>query len=133
MSNPISDPSTWTTGHDPVTEKQAAFLEKLATEKGVDVDTQSMDKSEASKKIDELKSSNAPSSAGQAGEGQAPAPKTISDPEQWTTGGDPATERQQRYIAVLERQAGEQVKVDPNMDKTEASEMIEELRQKTGQ
>jgi hypothetical protein len=67
----------------------------------------------------------------------APAPAapdaTIKDPEEWATGGDPATAKQKAYIAVLEKRAGEGVHGLAELSKGEASARIEELREKTGE
>jgi hypothetical protein len=57
----------------------------------------------------------------------------VTDPSEWTTGGDPATQKQKAYIAVLEKHAGEGVHDLANLNKSEASERIEELRKKTGE
>jgi hypothetical protein len=55
---------------------------------------------------------------------------TIKDPEEWTTGDEPMTGAQDSYVHTLARQAGEDVPEE--MTKAEASEKIDELRQKTG-
>jgi hypothetical protein len=52
------------------------------------------------------------------------------DPEDWVTGDEPMTGPQQSYLETLAREAGEDV--DPGLTKAEASERIEQLRQKTG-
>jgi topoisomerase IA-like protein len=54
----------------------------------------------------------------------------VKDPSEWTTGGEPMTGAQESYVHTLARQAGEDV--PDEMTKAEASEMIEELREKTG-
>ena len=54
----------------------------------------------------------------------------IKDPQEWVTGDEPMTGAQDSYVHTLARQAGEDVAAD--MTKAEASEKIEELREKTG-
>lgn len=54
------------------------------------------------------------------------------DPQKWSTGGEPATQKQMAYIAVLEKKAGEGVHDAGELTKTDASERIEDLRAKTG-
>ena len=51
----VPDPSTWRTGDEPPTHRQAAYLETLAHEAGEDVDPASMTKAEASEAIDALR------------------------------------------------------------------------------
>ena len=54
----------------------------------------------------------------------------IKDPSEWVTGDEPMTGAQESYVHTLARQAG--VEVEDEMTKAEASEKIEELREKTG-
>jgi hypothetical protein len=54
----------------------------------------------------------------------------IKDPEDWTTGDEPMTGAQESYLHTLAREAG--AKVDDDLTKAEASEKIDELREKTG-
>lgn len=60
---------------------------------------------------------------------QAPA-DAIKDPQEWVTGDEPMTGAQNSYVHTLARQAGEEV--PDEMTKAEASEKIDELREKTG-
>ena len=53
--NAEKDPSDWVTGDEPATGPQQSYLSTLAQQAGEEVDTTSLDKAEASKKIDELK------------------------------------------------------------------------------
>ena len=53
--NPEKDPGDWVTGDEPATGPQQSYLSTLAQEAGEDVDVASLDKAEASKKIEELK------------------------------------------------------------------------------
>ncbi len=63
---------------------------------------------------------------------QQPAVPTdaIKDPQEWVTGDEPMTGAQESYVHTLARQAGEEVADD--MTKAEASEKIDQLREKTG-
>jgi hypothetical protein len=54
----------------------------------------------------------------------------IKDPDEWKTGDEPMTGAQDSYVHTLAREAGEEVPDD--MTKAQASEVIEELQQKTG-
>ena len=55
---------------------------------------------------------------------------TFKDPADWTTGDEPMTGAQDSYLHTLARQAGERVEGD--MTKAEASQKIDQLREKTG-
>jgi len=52
-SNTIKDPDEWTTGDEPMTGAQHSYLKTLSDEAKVDFD-ETLTKSEASKRIDEL-------------------------------------------------------------------------------
>jgi hypothetical protein len=52
-SNTIKDPDEWTTGDEPMTGAQHSYLKTLSDEAGEDFD-ETLSKSEASKRIDEL-------------------------------------------------------------------------------
>lgn len=52
---PISDPNTWATGDDQATGKQKGYIAVMAKEAGETPPSGSLGKSEASKKIEELK------------------------------------------------------------------------------
>ena len=52
------------------------------------------------------------------------------DPEDWTTGDEPMTGPQQSYLHTLAREAGEEV--PENLTKAQASELIDQLQQKSG-
>lgn len=125
MSSQLDNPQQWTTGEDAPTEKQTSFLKTLIASRGVQLDPTSMNKSEASAKISELKSKDTQNP-------DAAADKPIQDPETWATGDDPATGKQMGYIAVMAKEAGEQVPSERGMGKGEASQKIEELKKKTG-
>lgn len=56
--------------------------------------------------------------------------QNVPDPETWRTGDEPPTDRQAAYLETLARDAGEDVPVD--LTKAEASEKIDELRERTG-
>lgn len=52
---------------------------------------------------------------------------TIKDPEDWTTGEEPATGPQLSYLGTLAREAGREV--PENLTKAQASSLIDELQQ----
>ena len=52
-SNTIKDPDEWTTGSEPMTGAQHSYLKTLSDEAGEEFD-ETLSKSEASKRIDEL-------------------------------------------------------------------------------
>lgn len=56
-SNTEKDPSTWTTGGEPMTGAQHSYLTTLSEEAGVKV-KEDLTKAEASQKIDELRKNN---------------------------------------------------------------------------
>lgn len=55
---------------------------------------------------------------------------TIKDPDDWTTGEEPATGAQESYLHTLASEAKEEV--PENLSKADASKMIDELQEKTG-
>ena len=55
---------------------------------------------------------------------------TIKDPDDWTTGDQPATGAQESYLHTLASEAHEEVPED--LSKADASKMIDELQEKTG-
>ena len=125
MASQLDKPSQWTTGGDAPTEKQKAFISTLSAEKGAsDVDPSTMNKSEASSKINELKNAETRNPDATAGQ-------PIQHPDSWTTGDDQATGKQTGYIAAMAREAGEKVQTE-GMGKTEASKAIGDLKEKTG-
>ena len=54
----------------------------------------------------------------------------VPDPSTWRTGDEPPTHRQQAYLETLAQEAGEELPED--LTKAEASEKIDELRDRTG-
>jgi hypothetical protein len=54
----------------------------------------------------------------------------VPQPETWQTGDEPPTGRQEAYLETLAREAGEEVPA--GLTKAEASEKIDELRERTG-
>jgi Protein of unknown function (DUF3072) len=54
---------------------------------------------------------------------------TIKNPEDWKTGDEPMTGAQRSYLETLASEAGEQV--DEDLTKAEASQRIDELREKS--
>ena len=55
---------------------------------------------------------------------------TIKDPEEWTTGDEPATGAQLSYLGTLAREAGREV--PENLTKAQASSLIDELQEQSG-
>ena len=53
------------------------------------------------------------------------------DPSEWASGDEPMTDAQASYLETLSRQAGEEVG-ETDLTKAEASEKIDDLRQKAG-
>ncbi len=53
------------------------------------------------------------------------------DPSDWVTGDEPVTGPQQSYLSTLAQSAGEEVETT-ELTKAEASQKIEELKEKTG-
>jgi hypothetical protein len=58
------------------------------------------------------------------------ASNTIKDPDDWTTGAEPATGAQESYLHTLASEAHEEV--PDELTKADASRMIDELQEKTG-
>lgn len=54
---------------------------------------------------------------------------TLKSPEDWKTGDEPMTGAQRSYLETLASEAGEEVEDD--LTKAEASERIDELREKS--
>ena len=55
---------------------------------------------------------------------------TIKDPEDWTTGDEPATGAQESYLRTLASEAHEEA--PEGLTKAEASRKIDELQDRTG-
>lgn len=51
------------------------------------------------------------------------------DPQEWKTGDEPMTAAQRSYLETLARESGEEF--DAELTKAEASQRIDELRQKS--
>ncbi|GAA4602832.1 DUF3072 domain-containing protein [Actinoplanes octamycinicus] len=58
------------------------------------------------------------------------ADNRVKDPQDWTTGDEPATGAQESYLNTLATEAHEDVPDD--LTKAEASQRIDELQEKTG-
>jgi len=54
----------------------------------------------------------------------------VKDPEDWTTGDEPATGAQESYLHTLATEAGEQA--PEGLTKAEASRAIDELQERSG-
>lgn len=70
-------------------------------------------------------------SAKKTAQAQAADDGRIKDPSEWTTGEEPMTGAQKSYLHTLARRVGEEVRED-DLTKAEASEMIDELKDKAG-
>ncbi|GHJ90394.1 hypothetical protein NliqN6_6796 [Naganishia liquefaciens] len=141
---------------DAPTDKQAGFLNALSKQTGEKVTIEGMDRADASSKIEdllekkdegqtgagavvdrseELKDDPFPEdSKGNAVGAPGQPTKTpgdsdyLSHPEQWSTGGEPATQKQKAFLHVLAKQHGEDESGIEGMMKSEASEKIDELK-----
>jgi hypothetical protein len=60
------------------------------------------------------------------------ADNTEKDPNDWVSGHDPMTGAQASYLKTLAEQAHEPDPTENELTKAEASELIEELREKVG-
>lgn len=78
---------------------------------------------------DDNESAQTPTSS-DAGHDQPGVGSPEKDPQQWTTGGEPATGPQLSYLETLAREAGEEAPAE--VTKAEASEQIDRLQQETG-
>ena len=132
MQSHLDQPQNWATGSDAPTDKQLNFAQQLADQKGMDLPSD-LDKASASAFIDKAKQApddkSADTATADAQNGDRDA--HLDRPDQWSTGDEPATQKQQGYIAVLEKKAGESVTSGKGLGKSEASERIEELKAKT--
>jgi Protein of unknown function (DUF3072) len=61
---------------------------------------------------------------------QAPQETPEKDTSEWVTGGEPMTGPQRSYLHTLAQEAGREVPGE--LTKAQASELIDELQQKTG-
>jgi hypothetical protein len=61
---------------------------------------------------------------------QSVTPRPEKDPEEWVTGDEPMTGPQASYLSTLAQEAG--VDVPEDLTKAHASEMIDDLQQRTG-
>jgi hypothetical protein len=61
---------------------------------------------------------------------RAPQENPEKDPSDWVTGDEPMTGPQRSYVQTLAQEAGREV--PEGLTKAQASELIDELQQKTG-
>ena len=61
---------------------------------------------------------------------QAPQENPAKDPSDWTTGDEPMTGPQRSYLQTLAQEAGREAPEE--LTKAHASELIDELQQRTG-
>ncbi len=62
----------------------------------------------------------------QTGPSEGQESGTVKDPQDWTTGDEPATGAQRSYLETLAREAGRDV--PPDLTKADASRLIDELQ-----
>jgi hypothetical protein len=61
----------------------------------------------------------------------SPQENPAKDPDDWTTGDEPATGPQKSYLQTLAREAGREVELD-GVSKADASRLIDELQVASG-
>jgi hypothetical protein len=61
---------------------------------------------------------------------RAPQENAEKNPTDWVTGDEPMTGPQRSYVSTLAQEAGQSVPAD--LTKAQASELIDELQQRTG-
>lgn len=124
----IKDPEDWTSGDDPMTAAQRAYLQTLSELHGEHYD-ENLTKAQAAELIDSKKQNiTIPPPYDADGEFW----HAIKDPGNWTTGNEPATAAQLSYLKTLATETGEKIDLTGNLTKAEASRQIEALREKTG-
>ena len=126
------DPDEWTTGDEPMTSAQRAYLQTLCDEAQEPMDD-TLTKAEASKRIDALqqKTGRGADAPQQARTGDAATTGNLTkDPDDWKTGDEPMTGAQRSYLQTLCTEAGEPM--DDTLTKAEAAKRIEDLQHKTG-
>ena len=122
----IKDPEDWTTGNEPMTEAQKAYLKSLMELHGEPFN-ENLTKADAAELIDSKKQNIIVPTPNDVPEDFW---KDLKNPDNWRTGDEPATASQLSYLKTLATEAGENI--DENLTKAEASKRIEELQQKTG-
>ena len=132
------DPDAWSTGDEPMTSAQRAYLQTLCDETGEPMDD-TLTKAEAAKRIDALQQQTGRGTSARRG---ADAPQSAhtgdaattghltKDPEEWKTGDEPMTAAQHSYLQTLSDEAGEAM--EETLTKAQASERITALQQQTG-
>jgi uncharacterized damage-inducible protein DinB len=137
--NTVKDPEDWTTGNEPMTGAQRSYLKTLCDEANEPMD-ETLTKAQAAKRIDTLQQRtgrgvnthrrSSPSEAESGRRDSGSSGNTVKDPEDWTTGDEPMTGAQRSYLKTLCDEANEPM--DDTLTKTQASERITELQQRTG-
>jgi uncharacterized damage-inducible protein DinB len=132
------DPDAWSTGDEPMTSAQRAYLQTLCDEAGEPMDD-TLTKAEAAKRIDALQQQTGRGASGRRG-ADAPQPahtgdaattgNLTKDPEEWKTADEPMTAAQHSYLQTLCDEAGEPM--DERLTKAQAAQRIDALQQKTG-
>jgi hypothetical protein len=128
----IKDPDHWTTGDEPMTTAQRAYLQTLCDEAQEPLD-ENLTKAEASKRIEALQQETGgrkrTHESMRTSDTETPG-NLIKDPDDWTTGDEPMTGAQRSYLQTLCDEAQEPM--DDTLTKAEAAKRIEALQQQTG-
>jgi hypothetical protein len=137
-AQPRKDPDAWTTGDEPMTSAQRAYLQTLCDEAGAPLDD-TLTKAEAAQRIDALQQQTGRGARARRGtEGHQPAHtgdaattgNLTKDPQEWKTGDEPMTAAQRSYLQTLCHEAGEPM--DETLTKAQAAQRIDALQQQTG-
>jgi hypothetical protein len=120
-SNMEKDPADWVTGDEPMTGAQRSYLKTLSEQTNEPFD-ESLNKAEASRRIDAITDKKAQFPAEQS--------NTEKDPADWVTGDEAMTGAQRSYLKTLSEEAKEPF--DESLSKAEASRRIDELQARTG-
>jgi hypothetical protein len=127
----IKAPDDWTTGDEPMTNAQCAYLQTLCDEAQEPMD-ESLTKAEASKRIEALQETGRRKRTHQpirTNETAVTGNRT-KDPDDWTTGDERMTGAQRSYLQTLCDETQEPM--DDTLTKAEAAKRIEALQQRTG-
>jgi hypothetical protein len=131
-ARPRKEPEQWTTGEEPMTMAQWAYLTTLSEEAGEPLDD-TLTKAQASQRIEELQrqtgrgaSTGAPPRSRPPG---GPGPRA-KDPAEWATGEEPMTSAQRSYLGTLAEEAG--APVEDTLTKAQAAQRIDALQRQTG-
>jgi hypothetical protein len=128
----LKDPDDWTTGDEPMTAAQRAYLQTLCDEADEPMD-EYLTKAEASKRIEALQQQTGRRQRAHqpTGTSERDTPGNLrKDPDDWSTGDEPMTAAQRSYLQTLCDEAQEPM--DDTLTKAEAAKRIDALQQQTG-